>query len=362
MNEVVYSVWLTLVEGVGSKTASLLVDMFESAQGVFRASFENFSMAGVSPRIADNIIYSRGAIFGNAQEIVDKCDRSNIRILVKGSVDYPTLLGEAADAPLVLYVRGNLNMNFGNKISIVGTRNATSNGVTLCRRIVEQFKDGVENGVVVSGLAYGIDKCAHAAALEFGLPTIAVMPGWVDDITPSKHYFLARQILEKGGAIVSDMPPGTVIQKTNFLSRNRIIAALSKATIVVQSSIRGGSMVTADLAFNYNREVFTPTGDGSEEFAGNVNLLKTNKAMVYESFRDVVNEVGWASKQRSSVQLDNIPEVLIESFSALPEGQFCLEEVADILDINIIECSRIMTKLEILGLISSLHGRLYIKN
>lgn len=364
MRDTIYDIWITLVDNVGPKTAATLFDRFGDAVNVFKASFEDLIVAGVSASIANNIVSNRDFLFSMAEQIVGLCEKSNIRILPKWSVDYPKRLANTADAPVVLYVRGSLNLNYGNFLSIVGTRSATLSGMNLCRKLVSDLKENLVNPIVVSGLARGIDKCAHSAAVDLSIPTVAVMPGWVDDITPSEHYFLARQIIEKGGAIVSDMPPKTVITRTNFLSRNRIIAGLSDGTVVVESKLKGGSMATADLAFGYDREVFAFIGDGGESFAGTANLIKSNKALLLQQFSDITNVLSWEVKQvRPTDMLDNIDERLLSFFSALPDGvHFCIEQASEAIGLPILECSRILTKLEIYGLISSMHGRLYVKN
>lgn len=364
MRDTIYNVWITLVDNVGPRTATALVDSFGDAINVFKASFEDLVVAGASRTVAENIVNNRESLFWEAERIVELCEKSNIRILTKGDVNYPHLLANTSDAPMVLYVRGNTNFNYGNFLSIVGTRGATLCGMNLCRKLVFDMKENLVSPIVVSGLARGIDKCAHNAALDYGIPTVAVMPGWVDDITPAEHYQLARQIIEKGGAIVSDMPPKTIITKTNFLSRNRIIAGLSLGTVVVESKLKGGSMATADLAFGYNREVFAFVGDGGDTFAGTANLIKSSKALLLQQFSDISNTLNWEIKQAKAGDiLDNVDQRLISLFSALPDGeQFCVEQAAEIIGVTILECSRILTRLEILGLISSLHGRLYVKN
>lgn len=364
IDELKYDIWLTLVDDVGPKTASALVSHFGSARAVYGASIDELRGGVVSQNVAVGLTKNREMLLDRAESILALCERSNIRVLRIGDVEYPFLLAQTPDAPHILYVRGNLNLNYGHFLSIVGTRDTSAYGLFVCRNLVRDLKENLPNPVTVSGLALGIDKCAHVTSLECGVPTIAVMPGWVDDIVPQSHYFIARQIIEKNGAIVSDMPPNTVIRGANFLSRNRIVAGLSPATVVVESKLKGGSMVTADIAFGYNREVFTPVGDGSSSFEGNVALIKSNKALVYQYFTDILNELNWSQlPQSNKFNIDTVPEELVSRFSLLPDGaHFSIDQAAELFGLSILQSSLILTKLEICGLVSALHGRMYLKN
>lgn len=364
MSDVVYDIWLTLIDNVGPRKAAQLISHFGSAIDVYKSSYESLIAANVSETIAGTIVANKSGLLERAEMIVNRCEKTGLKVFVRGDVHYPRLLSETIDGPHVLYVRGNVNFNFGHFLSMVGTRDATMYGVNVCRKLVKQFKESVANPVTVSGLALGIDKIVHLASIEEGVPTVAVMPGWVDDVVPQSHYYLARAIIENGGAIVSDMPPGTIITKANFLSRNRIVAGMSQATVVVQSKVKGGSMVTADIASSYDRDVFTPIGDSTEYFMGNVELARTNKAIILQEFKEIAVELNWnLMPNKEKVNVDAIDSMLIEAFAKLPDDRkFCIDEAVELMNVSIAEGSRILTRLEICGLINSMHGRMYVKS
>lgn len=269
-----------------------LLGAFGSARAAMEAGVETLMGAGVSLPVAQEI--ASGETLGRARSIIELCERSGIRILTLDAPGFPRAFEECPDAPCVLYVRGEIDFNSGRWLSVVGTRNATPEGVAATGRLVRDIALAFPDSVIVSGLAFGIDKAAHSAALQYKLKTVAIMAGWVDDIVPRTHYYLARQILAAGGAIVSDMPPGTVIDRGNFLSRNRLVAGLSQATIVVESAARGGSLVTADIAVSYQKELFAFPGPiGAVTSEGTNMLIRSNKAVMYQSAEDLADTLGW---------------------------------------------------------------------
>lgn len=357
---ILYNIALTLISGVGAVKAAKIIDAFGSAQEALQTSKENAMLKNINPEILSKILTQKEAVIERAENIIQHCEKNNVRILTLEDPNYPKLLKQIPDAPIVLYVRGNLELNNAKPIAIVGTRAANAIAVNYCRKIVQDLAT-VDNIYTVSGLALGIDKHAHIESIKNNIPTVAVMAGWVDDIVPRSHYNVARQIVANGGAIVSEMPPGTMIVASSFLVRNRIIAGLSKATIMMQSAIKGGSMATANLAFNYDREVFVPLGNNSPEFEGNVTLAKQNKAHILQSFTDILNVMDWKTKNQIPKTVDHLPDYLIEALGKLPDHDFSLELAADCWQNNITETCRTISMLEINGLISTLKGGLYAK-
>lgn len=358
-----YDIVLTLIERIGPKTAASLVEMFGSAEGALSRSYEELTSAGVSSSIAHCI--TREQNYARARAIIEQCRTSGIRILVRGSEHYPQLLAECPDAPHVLYVRGDLNFNCGKWMSVVGTRRASSIGLHATECLVADYAAAFEDGVIVSGLAFGIDKAAHVAAMAHRLPTVAVMAGWVDDIVPRSHYYVARRILAQGGAIVSDMPPGTIISGGNFLSRNRIIAGLSHLTVVAESAAKGGSLVTADIASSYDRELFAMPGRPDDVgYEGTNLLIKSNKAILYQNVGDIAQAMGWQRAAPSRTQVDPrvLPVYLMDVFVNMPDTEpTTLDEVCSRLSISVGDASSRMVQLEVRGFIKSLQGKLYQK-
>ncbi len=356
----IYDIALTLVTGIGAVNAAKITELYGSAKKALETTREIGVEKQLNQNILAQIIFQKNAAVERASNIVEQCEKNNIAILTRDNPRYPILLNQIPDAPTVLYVRGNLNFNNAPTVAIVGTRGISSVGANICKQIVQELAQ-VKNIYTVSGLALGVDKHAHLESIKNKIPTVAVMAGWVDDIVPRSQYHVARQILDAGGAIISEMPPGAAIVGASFLIRNRIIAGLSQATIMVQSSARGGSMATANLAFNYDREVFVPLGDNSEAFEGNITLAKQNKAHILQSFDDITNVMKWDVEQKISPKIDVLPPNLIEAIGKLPEYDFSLELAADCWQKNIAETCRTLSMLEINGLITTLKGGLYAK-
>lgn len=330
-----------------------LLGAFGSSEAVMSADVETLIEVGVSLRMAQEI--AGGETLARAQSILDLCERSGVRVLTIGMPDFPNAFAECPDAPCVLYVRGSVDFNSGRWLSVVGTRNATQNGILAAGRVVRDVAMQYPDAVIVSGLAFGIDKAAHSAALQYRLKTVAVMAGWVDDIVPRSHYYLARQILEAGGAIVSDMPPGTVIDRGNFLSRNRLVAGLSEATIVVESAARGGSLVTADIAVSYGKELFALPGPIDEPMCEGTNMLiRSNKAIMYQSVEDVALALGWQRSGRvTEPVLTALAPKLKRAYDAFPLGaRLDAETLAELWEVPLWEASSIVGQLRAKGLLA----------
>lgn len=330
-----------------------LLGAFGSSEAVMSADVETLMEVGVSLRVAQEI--AGGETIARAQSILDLCERSGVRVLTIGMPDFPNAFAECPDAPCVLYVRGSVDFNSGRWLSVVGTRNATQNGILAAGRVVRDVAMQYPDAVIVSGLAFGIDKAAHSAALQYRLKTVAVMAGWVDDIVPRSHYYLARQILEAGGAIVSDMPPGTVIDRGNFLSRNRLVAGLSEATIVVESAARGGSLVTADIAVSYGKELFALPGPIDEPMCEGTNMLiRSNKAIMYQSVEDVALALSWQRSGRvAEPVLAALAPKLKQAYDAFPLGaRLDAETLAELWEVPLWEASSIVGQLRAKGLLA----------
>lgn len=208
--------------------------------------------------------------------------------------EYPQKLAETDDPPIILYKLGDAELDNEQMISIVGTRKPTPYGLDFCNRFLDELAAYFPEATVVSGLAYGIDAAAHIKALEKDIPTVAVVAHGLNMIYPAAHRNLAKEIIRKGGAIVSEYPFGTKPFRPNFLARNRIVAGLSDVTIVVESNIKGGAMSTANFAFLYNRDVMALPGRSYDELSSGCNLLiRKNKAHLIECAADMIEVTGW---------------------------------------------------------------------
>lgn len=236
----------------------------------------------------------------------------NISPLFLLDENYPERLAEIDDAPLILYKLGDADLDNEHLAAIVGTRRPSPYGVAFCKKLINDLSDYFNEMGVVSGLAYGIDAVAHQEALSAGLPTVAVVAHGLNMIYPANHRNLAKKILNSGGAIISEYPFGIKPFKPNFLARNRIVAALSDVTMVIESALKGGAMSTANFAFSYSREVMALPGKISDELSAGCNLLiRKQKASLLSSAADVIETCGWKilNMKINSQQRNLFPEL-----------------------------------------------------
>ena len=228
-----------------------------------------------------------------ATQEVEWCAAKGVKLIFKGEKVYPALLGEVPDAPFMLYYKGDADLNNSCSISMVGTRLASVYGKEACNMVVEHLAEYLP--LVVSGLAYGIDIASHKAALENGLPTVAVLPNGLDMVYPARHRDVAVQMVRGGGGLLTEFPRGTAPQKMNFVKRNRIIAAISQALVVVESRVKGGSMITAEYASTYGRDIFAVPGRISDPNSFGCNyLISKNVAAIYSSALTIPTALGWS--------------------------------------------------------------------
>lgn len=268
-----------------------------------------------------------------AEKEAEWARRYDIRLETFISEGYPSRLKECPDPPLMLYCKGPVDLNPERVVSIVGTRRASFYGRSSLQKIVEAMSRYDVKPLIVSGLALGIDGAAHQAALELGLPTVAVLPTGLDEIYPRKHRELAAQILDDG-ALVTDFPSRTLPERHTFLRRNRIIAGMSDAVILVQSYAKGGGLITASLASQYDREVFAVPGNMDDpSFAGCNNLIYSNGAVIVNSPEAIADTMGWCQRVAAEPELfDNFCTATGSSILALlkENGPLSLEDIVAI--------------------------------
>ncbi|MFM6975647.1 MAG: DNA-processing protein DprA [Sphingobacteriaceae bacterium] len=287
---VFYQIALTLIPGVGCITARALLSHFGSSENVFKAPLKKLlQVPGIGPQIAANICSFHQ--FDKVENEIRFINEHAIKPLFLTDVDYPKRLAQCYDAPLMLYYRGNVALNQPKVISVVGTRKATTYGKMLCDELLEALKP--HNPLILSGLAYGIDGMAHKACLKNNLSTIGVLAHGLDRIYPSSHRGLAGHMLENGG-LLTEFISQTNPDRENFPKRNRIIAGMADATIVVEAHAKGGALITAELANNYNRDVFAFPGRVHDEQSCGCNyLIKTNRANLITQASDLAYLLGW---------------------------------------------------------------------
>jgi DNA processing protein len=243
-------------------------------------------------------------------DVVIHLKRNNIRALFYNDIDYPRRLKQCIDAPSIIYMKGNVSLNESKVVAIVGTRNATHYGKQICRELISSFKN--LNIIVVSGLALGIDVTAHRSCLEFGIPTIGVLGHGFDRVYPAKHGSVAKHMLNNGG-LITEFVPGTKPDRENFPKRNRIVAGMCDATIVIESKLKGGSLITAHLANDYNRDVFAFPGSIHHETSQGCNkLIADQKAHLIQCPDDFFKLMNWKEDQKNI----DVQGILFPSLSA----------------------------------------------
>ncbi|WP_298781283.1 DNA-processing protein DprA [uncultured Polaribacter sp.] len=277
--------------------------------------------------------------------------------------NYPANLHNCVDAPILLFKDGNINLNNDKIISIVGTRNISSYGRDFCNNLIEELAE--YNPIIVSGFAYGVDICAHKAALQKKLQTIAVLAHGFEQIYPKVHKKYINQVNENGGFLTEFWSEEQPLRE-NFLKRNRIVAGISKATIIIESAEKGGSLVTADIANSYNRDVFALPGRSTDLYSkGCNNLIKNNQAHLLTSVNDIVKMLNWdlqkTSKKNIQKQLFidlNVDEQKIYDL-LLKDGKQVLDIIALECNIPIFKLSSILLQMELKGLTKPLPGKMF---
>jgi len=363
--ESLYSLALGMIPGVGSIGAKRLLAFTGSAEAVFRLSrAQLLEIPGVGSIMAGRILDK--SVFGRAQEELEYIRENNIVCLFYGDEkSYPERLRYCEDAPLVLYTRGKLDVNGRKTLSIVGTRRPSSYGMDSCRKLIKDLSERFPDLVIVSGLAYGIDHCAHKTALELGLDTVAVLGHGLKFLYPAIHRQTARRI-ESSGALVTDFPSWEKPERNNFIKRNRIIAGLSEATIVVESGVKGGALITADLANSYHRDVFALPGRVIDPHAAGCNsLIKSHRAALIEDYKDVEYLLGWeqADEIRQVIPKNKFRELTMEENSILQvlesEGDASTDLICFHTRLPVSRVSGILLDLELAGTIRALPGNCY---
>lgn len=303
----IYEIALTFTPGIGCSACRQLIEICGSAEAVFSLSRSGLvELFGKRHALVDAIA-SRSA-FARAEQEMHFVEQGGLRALFFTDEAYPQRLNsdETTDCPPLLYVLGDADLNAERNVSIVGTRRATQAGRDNCDALVRQLLP--LGPVIVSGLAYGIDTAAHTAAVNHGLPTVAVLGHGLDRIYPQANRRLAEDIISHGGALITEYPSGTAINPRYFPARNRIIAALGDATVVVEASEKGGALITAAIAGSYGRDVFAVPGRLTDTYSrGTNNLIATNKAVLLRSADDLAYQLGWPMPGREARQQELFP-------------------------------------------------------
>lgn len=361
--ELLYQIALTLVPNIGTIQARILLENFEKASDIFKVPLKKLeSIEGIGTIRAKNI--KSFTDFAQAEKEIRFIEKHNIQTLFFKNDNYPQRLKHCFDAPPLLFYKGSANLNHPHIISIVGTRSPTAYGEWATQQIVTELTP--HNVIIVSGLAYGIDAISHRTALKNNISTIAVLAHGLDRIYPIQHRNLAKEMITQGG-LLTDFISNTKPDKQNFPKRNRIVAGISDAVIVVETGEKGGSMITAELAFEYNRDVWAVPGRiNDKKSEGCLHLIKNQKALPFISVDNMIQEMGWhinakiqPSKIKRSLFLDATPEEQT-IFNLLQEKETIhIDEIflQSGLSNSIVAAS--ILQLELKGAIQSLPGKRY---
>lgn len=353
---------LTLVPGLGDVLVKTLISYVGSAQEVFKLPIPKLvKVPGIGPNIARAI---RKYDLNEAERERKLLEKNKVKTFFYTDKKYPQRLRNIYDAPALLYVSGNIDLNHARMLAIVGTRNATENGKGFVRDLVKDLT-GL-SVVIVSGLAYGIDVEAHKTALKHQIPTVGVIASGLGTIYPSVHAKYARKMIDNGG-IVTEYSYNTGLDPARFPARNRIIAGLSDATIVVEAAHKGGALITADLASGYDREVFAVPGRYKDEYSAGCNqLIKNNIAQMITSAEDLQYYMQWPEED-----VPQPPELLLEEkdfnseewavISILQKNgeSLQIDDISWKSNINLGQLATILLNLEFKGIIQSMPGKKY---
>lgn len=358
---------LQFTPGLGVKGVVHLLACFGDAEQIFQASAEELiGRAELRAEVARAVVERRG--FAAAEAEVAYCRRHQITPLASTDAAYPALLREIPDYPHIIYVRGCVEALSKRCLSMVGTREATPYGQQLCNRFVGELAGRVPDLCIVSGLAFGIDVASHRAAIAERVPTVGVLANVLPGVMPTAHTQVAREILDQGGALVTELHSQTKQNGSFYLARNRIIAGLSEGCIVVESGAKGGSLVTAHYADSYNRCVMAPPGRITDRTSSGTNhLLCNHKAEMILSAEDIIRHLGWDLGENPGLvrpKAENPPltkdeEGLLGCFRT--SDPLPLEELVELTGLNSGELATLLLGLELSGAIQQLPGNRYMR-
>jgi DNA processing protein len=358
-----HKIALGLIPRIGDINARKLVSHFGSVEAIFHEPYRNLvKIPGIGSGIAKYI--SDRSYLETAEKEVEYITRNNIRTYFYLDNDYPFRLRQCDDSPVVFFFMGNCDLNAIKILSVVGTRNATTRGKELCEKIIGGLAIGHPDIIIVSGLAYGIDIASHKAALSNNLQTIGVLGHGFKTTYPSIHASTARTMVKHGG-LLTDFISDALPERNNFLKRNRIIAGLSDATLIVESGIKGGALITADIASSYNRDVFAVPGRPDDQWSAGCNsLIRNNKAALTECSDDIEYFLNWTREksippvQRTLFSDLNDGEKLIYEL-IMKEGELTIDAICRSIEMPVYKLSALLLQMEFKGLVKCFPGNVY---
>lgn len=363
-NRLLYEVALTLVPGIGDVNGKKLVAYCGGAEAVFCERKKNLSrIPGIGEKTIESIMSQN--VLSRAEKELFFADKNGIRILYYLDSDYPKRLQHCYDSPMILYCKGCADLNADRIIGVVGTRNVTEYGKIMTDKIISELVE--DDVLVVSGLAYGVDTCAHKSSLKNNLKTAAVLAHGFHTVYPSVNKSLAGRIIDEGGCLLTEQISGIEPDKENFPKRNRIVAGMIDCLIVVESASKGGALITAEIANAYDREVFAVPGRVGDVYSEGCNkIIKENKANIFHDINDLRSMMRWNDDKKV------VPRQmrLFREFNEDEKMVMCLFEENDVVYLDKIitetmlsptKIASVLLSLEFDGILSALPGKRYQK-
>lgn len=364
MRDYTYEIALTMIPGLGRTSTRHLVQVIDSAEALFSMTRSDLrQLFGQRTAIIDAIVNK--TMMAEAEKEMKFVEKHQIQVLYYNEPAFPQRLNrsDCDDCPVVLYFIGNADLNATKAISVVGTRHSTPEGREATAKIVSGFSG--MNMLVVSGLALGIDSCAHTAALNCELPTVGVLGHGLDLIYPSQNRNLAKNMLECGG-LITEMPSGTHLHPKLFPARNRIIAAMSDATLVVEAASSGGALITANIASGYHRDLFAVPGRISDKYSEGCNaIIASHKAILVRNANDIMNNMGWepanSNKGRQTELFPTLKgdEQTIYQLIGQHSDGCTVDDMRSLCDLPLPKIATALLGLELKGLCVCLPGKIY---
>ncbi len=360
-DNIFYAIALQCVKGIGPVLSRQLIENIGPPELILKEKRESLSKL---PRVGSRI----GSVDDALRQAETECNfmiKHDITGLYINDKEYPARLAECVDAPIMLYKKGDADLNGAKILSIVGTRRSTAYGEEVCENLIRDIKESVPEIIIVSGLAYGIDVCAHRASIKNGISTVGVLAHGLDRIYPDRHRDIADK-MANSGALISEYTSGTSPEKGNFLARNRIIAGIADATLVAESSEKGGAMVTANIVSGYGRDLFAFPGKISDvRSRGCNNLIRDNKAALITCADDLLNMMNWVKtkKQEQPQQLSFDFEFTDKELGVynllVQKGELHINQISAETGISIANLSTILMDMEFKEMVKSLPGAMY---
>ena len=359
-----HQVALTFLKNIGPTLAKSIIAHFGSAEEVLSANASKLlKVPGIGEKTVKQLDFKTALTM--AEKELNYAGANSIDILFYTDSRYPKRLKNCHDSPILLYSKGNANLNQQRIITVVGTRNATEYGKSLCRQLVDELQQ--HNVLIVSGLALGIDVAVHKECVKLNLPTVGVLGHGLDRMYPNQNRAIAEKMVASGG-LLTEYPSGTKPDRENFPQRNRIVAGIADATVVVEAGIKGGALITAEIANSYNRDVFAFPGRVGDEYSEGCNfLIRNNKAALLTCAADLAYILGW----ENDVAVKQTIEQFSMPFDLSAEEQLILEAIQEnnaplaIDDLGIktkmttSQLAMNLLNLEMQGRIRSLPGKVY---